>query len=100
MDITMSATVGGKKSSRVKVAERPAIDPNNRSRDKSPSRALLRFKKDPTTRGKDYTVIGMSIPVDELAALDAACAKAQMARSHFVRQAVKFFAAHVAGVAR
>lgn len=57
--------------------------------------AMRRFRKDPTTRGLDYAMVCISIPVGELAALDEVAERAQMARSHFIRQAVKHFAEKV-----
>lgn len=47
------------------------------------------FRKDMTTRGRPYKKIGISMPGDELDALDAFAARVQMARSDLIRQSVK-----------
>lgn len=86
-----SATIGGKRTNRVKVASAKVV----RKADQSPSRALRRYRKDPSTRGLDYVVTCISLPVGELAVIDEACERAQMARSHFLRQAAKHFIAKV-----
>lgn len=82
----IAEVVRGRKTNRVVVKRRA---------DPSPQRALRRYRKDPLTRGLDYTTVCVSLPVEELAALDIVCARVQMARSHFIRQAVKHFAAQI-----
>lgn len=82
------ATISGKITNRVKVKRISA-------RKRSPERAKIAYRKDPSTRGLDYVVIAVSLPVGELATLDEMCERVQMARSHFLRQAVKHFGAKV-----
>ena len=53
---------------------------------------MARYRQDPTVRGLDCVVIAVSLPAGELAQLDASAAAAKVARSHFIRQAVKSFA--------
>ncbi len=82
---TMSATIGGKITNRVRVA-RPS---------KSAGTAMARYRQDPTVRGHDTVVVAISIPAAELEAIDAMCESAQMARSHYLRQAAKYFATRI-----
>jgi hypothetical protein len=77
-----SATIGGTITNRVKIANKTKPRARN---------AVKRFRKDPSTRGKPYQQVCVSMPVAEVVALDRACDHAQMARSHFIRQAVKHF---------
>lgn len=77
--------VTGKTTNRVKVKRRA----------RTTGTAMVRFKKDPSTRGLDYVQLSISVPVGELAQIDAWAERAQMARSHFLRQAAKHFAAKV-----
>lgn len=51
----------------------------------SPQAALRAYRHDPTLRGKDYTVISIGLPVEDLHAIDLAAAELGMSRSHFVR---------------
>lgn len=81
MNVVASATVGGRRTNRVRV----------RRKAKSAGTARVAFRKDPSTRGLDYAVICASLPIAELEAIDAACQRVQMARSHFLRQAAKHF---------
>lgn len=81
MQIVASATVSrGKKTNRLKI---------KRKADMQAQRAVHRYKQDPTARGMDVVVIGVSLPVRELAIIDAACEQMQMARSHFLREAAR-----------
>lgn len=86
MKILATADIGGKRTNRVRVRRKAA----------SAGTAMRRFRKDPLTRGLDYAMVCISIPVAELAALDAIAERVSMARSHFIRQAVRHFAAKVA----
>jgi hypothetical protein len=79
--ITASAVIErGTKTNRVRV-----------KRPKSPGHVRKRYRQDPAVRGMDSTVVAISLPIAELEALDAMCDRTQMARSHFIRQAVKHF---------
>lgn len=82
---TMTAVVSGKRTNRVRV-KRGAT---------SAGTATRRYRKDPNTRGLDTVTVCISLPVEELVALDAMCERTQMARSHFLRQAAKHFATKV-----
>jgi hypothetical protein len=77
----VSATVvRGTKTNRVRV-----------KRSKSPGSVRKRYRQDPAVRGMDSTMVCISLPIAELEALDSMCDRVQMARSHFIRQAVKHF---------
>jgi len=80
MKIVASASIGGVKTNRVKV---------KRIAQTNTGRALSRYRQDPTVRGMDTVITCISLPVQELAELDEVCERVQMARSHFIRQAVK-----------
>jgi hypothetical protein len=83
MKLTASATITrGAKTNRVRV-KRVA---------RSAGTAMARYRADPTVRGLETAIVCISMPAEELAALDAACERTQMARSHFLRQAAKHFA--------
>lgn len=56
-----------------------------------PQRKLALYRKDPSSRGMDTTVVCISMPVEDLARIDAACERVQMARSHFLRRAAERF---------
>lgn len=71
------------------------VKTNRMKRSKSPGSVLSRYRKDPTTRGFDCTTVCISVPVAELAEMDAFAERCQMARSHMIRQAVKHFIAKV-----
>lgn len=83
---TLSArVVSGKRTNRVKV-----------QRVRRPRRvAETRYRLDRSVRGKGHVHRQISMPPDELRALDAFAERVQMARSHVVRQAVKHFMAKV-----
>lgn len=83
LKLVASAAIGGAKTNRVRVKRKP---------DYAPQSALRRFRKDPSTRGLDCVIVSVSMPVRELAALDEAAEGAQMARSHFLREAARQFA--------
>lgn len=85
MNVMASATISGKRTNRVRVKRRAA----------SAGTAKARYRKDPSTRALDTVQVCVSMPVADLLALDAVCERVQMARSHFVRQACKHFAAQV-----
>lgn len=86
MKVTATATVvRGAKTNRIRV-ERKA---------RSSGSAMARFRADPAVRGLETAVVCISMPVGELADLDAFCERTQMARSHLIRQAVKHFAVKV-----
>lgn len=87
-NIRVTASVGGKKTNRVKVRRRVA---------KSAGTALARYRKDPALNGLDVAITCISLPVAELAEIDAICERLQMARSHFLRLAAKSFAEKVRG---
>lgn len=97
MKLIATATIGGKKTNRVKVQTRRGRPAGRKAEpiEPSPQRAKNRLKQDPSVRGKLYVTTCFSIPVDELVDLDAACERVQMARSQFIRQAVKHFAVKV-----
>ncbi len=82
---TMTASLSGKRTNRVRVKRRAV----------SAGTATRRYLKDPSTRGLDTAIVCISLPVEELVALDAVCERTQMARSHFLRQAAKHFAEKV-----
>lgn len=86
MKITATADIGGKKTNRVRVRRKAA----------SAGTALARYRKDPSTRGLDVVQVCISMPAAELVDLDATATRVQMARSHFIRAAVKHFATKVA----
>ena len=69
----------GAKSNRVRSAKKPS-----RARTLVPTGSARRFAKDPTTHGKLYTVVCISIPIEELAVIDDAADRAHMARSRFL----------------
>lgn len=73
---------------------RPRLAPKRKT-ERSTQRALIRFKKDPLVRGLDFTVISVSLPAEELAAMDELCERLRVARSHLIRSAVKRFKAEV-----
>lgn len=80
----MTATIEhGVKTNRVRVQRKAA----------SAGTAMRRFKKDPATRGLDVAIVCVSLPVGELALIDAGCEELQMARSHLLREAAKAFIA-------
>lgn len=86
MKITATATITrGRKANRVKV-KRVA---------RSAGTAIRRFRADPAVRGLETAMVCISLPVAELVSLDEVCERVQMARSHFIRQAVKHFAQFV-----
>ena len=88
--LTASATIArGVTTNRVRVKKRVA------RRTVSAGTAKARFRKDPLTRGLDYVCICISLPVAELEQLDSWSERVQMARSHFLRQAAKHFAAKI-----
>lgn len=66
-----------------------------RPQQSSVGHAYRRFRKDPSTRGLDYAQVCISVPIAELAAIDAAAEQAQMARSHFLRVAAQQFAERI-----
>ena len=80
---TMSATMGGVITNRVKIAKRKQA---------STQTVLRRYRTDPLVRGMDTAIVSISMPAAELAALDELAEQTQMARSHLIRQAVKHFA--------
>lgn len=83
MKIVATATVEqGVKTNRVKRVRKAA----------SAGTATARYKQDPNVRGMDTAVTCISMPTVELVQLDAMCERVNMARSHFIRQAVKHFA--------
>lgn len=85
--VTASATIErGVVSNRVKKVRKTPVRPKDRT---------VRYRKDTSTLGKLYTKICISIPVDELAVMDAFAYRVQMARSELIRQAVKHFRAKV-----
>ena len=53
----------------------------------------VRYYKDPTTRGRKYKVTCVSLPVDDLAAMDAFAEQHKMARSHLIRAAIAAYIA-------
>lgn len=59
---------------------------------RSTTTAKVYFRKDPKTRGHATAQVCISMPVSDLIALDAECERVQMARSHFIRQAIRHFA--------
>jgi hypothetical protein len=83
---TLSATIVGKRTNRLKV---------NKPKPTSSGNARRRYAKDPEVRAMDVVTLCISMPVVELVELDAMCERTQMARSHFLRQAVKHFTAKV-----
>jgi hypothetical protein len=87
MKVTTSAVIDGKRTNRIKVQRKA----------RSAGTAMARYRQDPSVRGMDTVVTCISLPVCELTDLDAACERAQMARSHFIRQAVKRFIAFTSG---
>jgi hypothetical protein len=86
MKITASATIGGKKTNRIKVKRAPG-----RKLDTSPQRAVRRHFHDPASRGKTYVTTCISMPVEDLVLIDEFAELAQMSRSRFVREAAKRF---------
>ena len=83
LDIRASATiVTGTKTNRVRV----------KAKSKSPGTVRKRYRSDPTVRGMDSVAVCISLPIAELEFLDAISDRISMARSHFIRQAVKHFA--------
>lgn len=85
-----ASIVTGTKTNRVRV----------KRRQQSAGTARKAYRSDPAVRGMDTAVFCASMPVGELEQLDAVCAEVQMARSHFIRQAVKHFAVFVRGGAK
>ena len=69
-------------SSRVKPTRARKVDV-------SPQRAKISYARDPSVHGKDYTVISLSLPVEQLLVLDELAAASGMARSHYVRWLVE-----------
>jgi ribbon-helix-helix CopG family protein len=72
--------IQGASTNRVRVRKKP---------EQSPQRARHRYRQDPSVRGMDTVVLSISMPVAEMVELDAVCERVGMARSHFIRQAVK-----------
>lgn len=53
------------------------------------TREPQRYLKDRSTRGRPYKTICVSIPVDDLAVIDAEAARLKMARSELLRAAAR-----------
>lgn len=51
-----------------------------------------RFAKDPRTKGTAYTITCISLPVEDLVAIDEAAVAARKSRSQFLRDAALAFA--------
>lgn len=66
-----------------------------RMRRRSPRAELKRYRLDHSVRGLGARVVSVSMPPRELRTLDAAARRAQMSRSHFIREAAKRFAREV-----
>jgi hypothetical protein len=94
-NVRTTATVGGKITNRVRRVRSARTKRTKALARRSPQRAKLAYAKDPSTRGLDYVQVCVCMPVAELAVLDDMADRAQMARSHFIRQAVKHFSAKV-----
>jgi hypothetical protein len=87
--ITASATVGGKKSNRVKLHAkrgRPA---------KPPEKKRQRVMPGSAPRKSGYVVISVSMSTDDLLAMDALASRVQMERSSMIRRAVAHFKEHI-----
>lgn len=82
LQIRATADISGAVTNRVKVKKR------------SQSAGYMRksYRSDPAVRGMATVVACISMPIAELERLDEICASVEMARSHFIRQAVKHFA--------
>lgn len=89
LDIRTTATVGGKKTNRVKLQGKRGrpVARQHKPTEPSPQRALARFRKDPSVAGKLYTVVAISLPVDDLATIDERAASLRMSRSEYLRRA-------------
>lgn len=74
------------------LASRPGRPP--RMKPTGPGKPV-KYGRDASVAGKPYKQVVFVAPVAELAELDAWCARAQMSRSHFIRQAAKHFIAFV-----
>lgn len=55
------------------------------------ARSPKRYRSDKSVRGQGCVMVSISLPAAELVALDAACDRLQMARSHLLREAVKHY---------
>lgn len=85
--------VRGAKTNRVKVGRsRRSIA---RIHETSPQRAKARYAKDPSIRDRLYVVISISLPVDELVAIDAVSERINMNRSAYLRHAALMVASLV-----
>jgi len=91
LPVALSATIQqGVSTNRVKVKRRATGKP------RSSGTALARYRQDRSVRGLETAVTCISMPVGELAELDRAAEAAGVARSHFIRLAVRHFAQHLA----
>jgi hypothetical protein len=86
--ITTATIEKGAKANRVRVKRKASA---------STRATVNRYRQDPAVRGMDTVITCISLPVAELDAIDGVCERVQMARSHFLRQAAKHFAAYVLG---
>lgn len=84
MKIRATATIAGAKTNRVRMGK-------STQSECSVQRAMIRYRKDPTVYGLKAVVTCISMPTEELAALDELAEELQMARSHLIRAAVKQF---------
>lgn len=96
-DPSLSASVDGVITNRVRVRPKKKRGPARKQfTAASAGTALARYRADPSVRGQDTAKLCISMPVAELAALDAMAERTQMARSFFIRQAIKHFIVKVA----
>lgn len=52
--------------------------------------AIKRYREDPE-KGRGFTLVCISMPVEDLIAIDKSAEAAQMSRSHYLRQAAKLY---------
>jgi len=91
--ITNRVRVGGSRSGLRKAPRK--YEKRKRRGPPAPTKGF--YRQDRSVRGLGCVVVCVSMPRSELVELDAVALRAQMARSHFVRQAVKRFQAFVEG---
>lgn len=104
LNIVASATIATHKRPELavkrQVRSRAAIDQQvimakpKRVR-KRPPKPAAKFRKDRSITGKEYAIVCVSFPIEDLDTLDAMALRCQNSRSHFIRQAVKYFGAHI-----
>lgn len=80
--VASAVIVRGAKTNRVKVGRRTYTV-------RQPEGREVYYRCEMNVRGKGHVVVAISLPPDEIAALDTAAERLKMARSHLIRVAVR-----------